>query len=151
MPSTIDTASDPETRERLSPAAVRGFLGLTSLWGLSEANQLTLLGASISRPTLGVWKSGGTKTALNIDQLTRISLLLGIHEGLERFFRRQPAESAAWLRRPRTDEPFDGRTPLDVMLHGGIPGLEATRRYIDSAAGGPPSRSWHVLGLSRER
>ena len=143
--------SDPDMRERLSPGATRGFLGVTGLWGLTEAQQLTLLGASISRPTLGVWKSKGSKMPLNIDQLMRISLLLGIHEGLERFFRRAPAESAAWLRRPRLEDPFDGLPPLEIMLHRGIPGLQATRQYIESAAGGPPSRSSHMLGLARER
>jgi hypothetical protein len=151
MTTTQATLTDPHTRERLSASATRGFLGLSGLWGLTEAQQLTLLGASISRPTLGVWKSGGAKTTLNIDQLMRISLLLGIHEGLERFFRRAPAESAAWLRRPRPEEPFDGLPPLEMMLQRGIPGLQATRQYIEGAAGGPPSRSWHTLGLAGER
>lgn len=151
MATTAATASDPATRERLSASAVRGFLGLAAQWKLTEAQQLLLLGASIARPTLGVWKREGVKTALNVDQLMRISLLFGIHEGLERFFRRAPAESAAWLHRPRREEPFDGLAPLEIMLQHGIPGLQATRQYIESAAGGPPSRSWHKLGLPRER
>lgn len=151
MIQMIATAINAEARERYTAPAVRGFLGIVGDWGLSEAQQLVLLGASISRPTLQVWKSEGPKTTLNIDQITRISLLLGIHEGLQRFFRRAPLEAERWLRRPRAERPFDGRSPLDVMLERGIRGLEDVREYIDSAAGGPPSRSSHVAGAARER
>ena len=98
-----------------------------------------------------MWKREGVTTTLNIDQLQRISLLLGIYEGLQRFFRRAPEEAERWLRRPRAEQPFDGRAPLDVMLEHGIRGLEEVRQYIDSAAGGPPSRSWHYLGVAGER
>lgn len=151
MPDTIATASDAETRERYTAPAVRGFLGVVGDWSLSEAQQLVLLGASISRPTLQVWKSEGPKTTLNIDQMTRISLLLGIYEGLQRFFRRAPQEAHRWLRRPRVERPFDGRAPLDLMLERGIRGLEDVRQYLDSAAGGPPGRAWHLPGSARER
>ena len=148
MPQTMATASDPKTRQRYTAAAVRGFLGIVDEWSLSESQQLVLLGASISRPTLHVWKSKGPKTRLNIDQLLRISLLLGIYEGLQRFFRRAPHETERWLRRPRAEHPFDGRAPLEIMLERGMSGLEAVRHYIDSAAGGPPSRSSHALGAA---
>ena len=148
MPTAMVTISDPGTRERLTGAAVRGFLGIAEDWALSEAQQLTLLGASISRPTLQVWKAKGAKTPLNIDQLTRISLLLGIYEGLQRVFRQAPAENARWLRGPRLEAPFDGSAPLDMMLQRGISGIEATRRHVDSAVGGPPSRSWQPSEIS---
>lgn len=151
MVQTKSSVSDPETRERYTGPAVRGFLGLVGDWSLTEAQQLVLLGASISRPTLQVWKSEGPRTTLNIDQLRRISLLLGIYEGLQRFFRRAPHEAERWLRRPRGERPFDGRAPLDVMLERGMSGLEEVRQYIDSAAGGPPSRSWLVSGTAGER
>ena len=38
------------------------------------------------------------------------------------------------MRRPRPEAPFDGGTPLHVMLERGIPGLDAVRRYVDAAA-----------------
>ena len=51
MPQTKSSVSDPETREQYTAPAVRGFLGVVGDWGLTEAQQLLLLGASISRPT----------------------------------------------------------------------------------------------------
>lgn len=151
MPQTLATLNDAETRRQYSAPAFRGFAGVATDWNLTDAQQLLLLGESISRPTLHEWKKKGFSTALTIDQLTRISLLLGIYEGLQRFFRRAPEEAERWLRRPRAERPFDGRTPLDVMLERGIPGLGDVRQYIDSAAGGPPSRSWQYLGMAAER
>ena len=151
MATTMATTNDPETRTQMTGPAVRGFLGITGDWGLTEAEQLTLLGASISRPTLQVWKASGSRTPLNIDQLTRISLLLGIYEGLQRVFRQAPAEGVRWLRRARAEAPFGGSAPLEMMLHRGLAGIEETRRYIESAIGGPPSRSWQPAQLPRAR
>ena len=150
MAHTLSTINNHETRERLTAPAVRAFVRLAKTWELTEAQQLTLLGASLSRVTLNGWKSEGAKTALSIDQMMRISFLFGIYEGLQRFFRRAPAEADRWVRRPRQEAPFNGATPLQVMLDQGIPGLEAVRRYVDAAAGGPPSRSWHFMGPARE-
>jgi hypothetical protein len=151
MAQTLGTINDHETRQRYTGAAVRAFLRLARQWDLTEAQQLTLLGASLARATLSGWKAEETsRTTLSIDQLTRISYLLAIYEGLQRFFRRAPEEADRWVRRPRPEAPFDGATPLHVMLDRGIPGLDAVRRYVDAAAGGPPSRSWHVLGPARE-
>jgi hypothetical protein len=151
MPQTLATINDPETRKRYTGAAVRAFVRLARLWELTEAQQLTLLGASLSRATLSGWKTEeASKTALSIDQLTRISYLVSIYEGLQRFFRRAPDEAERWVRRPRHEAPFNGATPLQVMLDHGIPGLDAVRRYVDAAAGGPPSRNWHFMGPARE-
>ena len=150
MPQALDTINDPNTRKKLTASSVRAFTQLTRLWNLTEAQQLTLLGASISRATLNGWKTAGPKAPLSVDQMMRISYLLGIYEGLQRFFRRAPVEVERWIRRPRTEGPFLGAAPLDVMLRQGIPGLEAVRRYVDGAAGGPPSRAWHSVAPATE-
>jgi hypothetical protein len=73
----------------------------------------------------------------------RTSLLLAIYEGLQRIFRRAPVEGDRWMRAPRAESPFGGRSPLDVILTGGIPALQAVRQYVDAATGGPPSREWY--------
>lgn len=150
MTQTLATINDPATRNRLTASSARAFFRLAHVWELSEAQQLTLLGASISRATLNVWRNEGPKSPLTIDQLTRISYLLGIYEGLQRFFRRAPAEAERWVRRARPDDPFGGAAPLDVMLQQGIPGLAAVRQYVDGATGGPPSRTWHVMNPVHE-
>jgi hypothetical protein len=143
MPETLDTVNDADTRARLTKPAVRAFFRLTGTWRLTEAQQLALLGESISRSTLNTWETAGPRGVLSVDQLARISYLLGIYEGLQRFFRRAPREGDRWVRRPRAESPFLGASPLDFMIRGGIPAMDAVRRYVDAAAGGPPSRSWY--------
>lgn len=146
---TIATVNDPGTRERLSAPAIRAFFRLAKQWDLPESHQLALLGASISRATLHTWRTRSPKSPLSIDQLQRISYVLAIYEGLQRVFRRAPEEGDRWLRRPRVELPFAGATPLDVMVEHGITGLDAVRRYVDGAAGGPPSRELSLNDATR--
>jgi hypothetical protein len=137
------TAHDAETRGQLSPAAIRGFIKLGGLWNLSTEDQLAMLGASVSRTTLFEWKRADPpRGVLNEDQLMRISLLLGIYEGLQRIWGRNPREADAWVTRPNAGYPFFGKTPLAYMREGGIPAMVMTRAYIDDATGSPPGREW---------
>ena len=71
---------DPKVRERMSPAAVRLFMRLGDLWHLAVDQRRVLLG-DISKPTYHNWQNGKVGT-LTRDQLERISLVLGIHKGL---------------------------------------------------------------------
>jgi hypothetical protein len=137
----MTVVNDLDTRERLSGKAFRGYVKLAELWRLQTDEQIDLLGASLSRGTLTNWATGTTRFVMSGDQLMRVSLLLGIYEGLQRIWRHASAEADAWIRRPRGDGPFGGTTPLDFMRTGGIPALVATRAYIDGISGGPPSRT----------
>ena len=136
--------NDTSTRERLSKRAIQGYFRIAELWGLKVDEQIDLLGASLTRNTLGNWATGATKAVLSADQLMRVSLLLGIYEGLQRIWRQAPREADAWLRRPRSDGPFRGTSPVEFMRQGGIPAMVDTRGYIDGITGGPPSRADYV-------
>jgi hypothetical protein len=142
--ATYAAVNDAETRNRLSGPAFRGYISLADRWALSTDERIDLLGASVSRNTLANWAEGNTRILLSGDQLMRISLLLGIFEGLERIWRRAPVEADAWVRRPRVENPFRGTAPLQFMRDGGIPALVSTRAYVDGMTGGPPSRSDYV-------
>jgi hypothetical protein len=123
---------DPEIREGLSAPAVRLFLALADHWGLTVDQRLALLG-DISRQTYHNWQRGKVGTSSR-DQLERISLLLGIHKGLELLFADEAA-GLRWFRSPNRDLPFGGASPLDRALRGGIDDLYAVRRYIDAWRG----------------
>jgi hypothetical protein len=138
MHTTLTAINDPLTRRRYAGAAAKAFLNLARVWKLTVAEQLELLGSSMTRQTLAKW-SADAKISLSADELMRISFLLGIYEGLQRIWRKAPIEADKWIRRPRPDAPFEGQSPLDYMRRG-IPALERTRTYIDTVAGGPPSR-----------
>src|SRR5258708_27614316 len=74
----------PANRRRLSAPALRTFLAIADLWGLTEEQRLLILGYP-SRSTYHNWckqaRDHGAFT-LDVDVLTRISAVLGIHQRL---------------------------------------------------------------------
>src|SRR3979411_451969 len=74
----------PANRRRLSAPALRTFLAIADLWGLTEEQRLLVLGYP-SRSTYPNWckqaREHGAFT-FDVDVLTRISAVLGIHQGL---------------------------------------------------------------------
>lgn len=74
----------PANRKRLSAPALRTFLAIADLWGLTEEQRLLMLGYP-SRSTYHNWakqaREHGAFT-LDVDTLTRISAVLGIHQAL---------------------------------------------------------------------
>jgi uncharacterized protein (DUF2384 family) len=97
-----------------------------------------------SRSTYHSWckqaREHGSFT-LDVDVLTRISAVFGIHQALGILF---PTEhlSVEWLRTPHNAIVFGGRTPLDLVTSGSQDGLLTVRRFLDGARGGiymPPN------------
>lgn len=127
-----DALRDPKVRERMSPTAVRLFMGLADLWRLAVDQRRNLLG-DISRPTYHNWQGGKVGT-LTRDQLERISLVLGIHKGLKLLFADE-ASATRWFTSPNRDLPFGGHSPLERTLRGSIDDLYAVRRYLDAWRG----------------
>lgn len=127
----------PATRKRLSAPALRTFLAIADLWGLSEEQRLLVLGYP-SRSTYHNWakqaREHGAFT-LDVDTLIRISAVLGIHQALGILF---PDErlGVAWLRTPHEALVFGGQPPLDVLTSGTQDGLMTIRRFLDAARGG---------------
>jgi hypothetical protein len=127
----------PANRKRLSAAALRAFLAIADLWGLTEEQRLLILGYP-SRSTYHNWckqaREHGAFT-LDVDVLTRISAVFGIHQGLGILF---PTEQLGvdWLRTPHGAIIFSGRPPLDLVTSGSQDGLLTVRRFLDGARGG---------------
>ena len=121
----------PPDLERLSGPGIRAFFKIAELWGLSGAEQQALLGG-ISRSTLQRWKRE-QDAALSVDQLERISYLLGIYKNLQILL---PATCHEWVRRPNTDPHFGGRSAIEVMVSGGMTALREVRAYLDAQCGG---------------
>ena len=127
----------PANRRRLSAPALRTFLAIADLWGLSEEQRLLVLGYP-SRSTYHNWakqaREHGTFT-LDVDTLTRISAVLGIHQALGVLFADERA-GVEWLRMPHQAPVFGGHPPLDVVTNGTQDGLMTVRRFLDGARGG---------------
>jgi plasmid maintenance system antidote protein VapI len=130
-PGGLQTFARENDRARLSPVAIKAFLGLMKAWGLTNAEAAALIGVSPS--SLDRIKRGARPT-LSQDQLTRISALVGVFKGLHLLFRNSTADE--WVRRPNTGPLFDRRTPVEAMIEGGIPRMLEVRRYVDAVRGG---------------
>jgi hypothetical protein len=134
---------DPVNRRRLSVPALRTFVAIADLWGLTEEQRRLVLGYP-SRSTYHNWcryaRSYGRMT-LDVDVLTRISAVLGIHQALGILF---PDEKAGvvWLRGPHDAVVFGGQPPIDLVTSGSQDALLTVRRFLDAARSGiymPPS------------
>src|ERR1044072_7797644 len=91
----------PTNRRRLSPPTLRTFLAIADLWTLTEEQRLLMLGYP-SRSTYHNWckqaHEHGALT-LDVDVLTRVSAVLGIHQGLRILFSTEQL-GVEWLRTP---------------------------------------------------
>jgi hypothetical protein len=141
-------ALDPErfsskNRKRLSAPGLRTFLAIADLWGLTEEQRRLILGLP-SRSTYHNWIKTAREhreLALDVDVLTRISAVLGIHQALG-VLHNSEQEGISWLRNPHLSLVFGGQTPLDILSCGTQDGLLTVRRFLDAARGGnymPPN------------
>ncbi len=133
----------PANRRRLSAPALRTFLAIADLWGLTEEQRLLVLGCP-ARSTYHNWcKRARAHDAitLDVDVLMRISAVLGIHQALGVLFPTE-RQGVEWLNTPHGAIVFGGRRPLDLLTGGSQDGLLTVRRFLDDARGGlymPPN------------
>lgn len=124
-------------RRRLSGPALRTFTAIADLWRLDEGERLLVLGLP-SRSTYYGWLKAAREhqdVTLGVDVLTRISVVLGIHQALGILHADEP-DGIAWLRRPHRAPLFGGQPPLALVTGGTQDGLMAVRRFLDAARGG---------------
>lgn len=127
----------PETRRRLSGPALRTFLAIADLWGLSEEQRRLVLGYP-PRSTFHNWmRLARTQqpVTLDLDVLLRLSALFGIHQALGVLYA-APADQLAWLLGPHQAPLFGGQPPLALVTSGTQDGIIAVRRFLDAARGG---------------
>lgn len=127
----------PANRRRLSGPGLRTFLAIADLWGLNEEQRRLILGYP-SRSTYHAWAKAAREHrdfTLDVDILTRISAVLGIHQALGVL---EESEQAAigWLRSPNHARIFGGLPPLRLVTSGLQDGLMTVRRFLDAARGG---------------
>lgn len=133
----------PANRRRLSAPGLRAFLAIADLWGLTEEQRRLVLGLP-ARSTYQSWVKAvraHREVTLDVDVLTRISAVLGIHQALGVLFGTE-AEGVAWLRLPHGAPVFGGQAPLALVTCGSQDGVLTVRRFLDAARGGiymPPN------------
>jgi hypothetical protein len=124
--------SKKENRTRLSSSAIRGLVRIAAHWNLKDEDTRELLGG-MSSGSFYALKSRASKI-LDADQLTRISLLIGIYKALNILYSQKLAD--AWMTLPNMNPMFGGDSPLDYGKKGGIPALLRVRQLLDARRGG---------------
>lgn len=123
---------DAATRKRVSGGALRTWFNIAAAWQLRDVEAARLLGTPES--TYRRWKKNPDVT-LDIGQIERLSLLLGIYKALQMLLPRADAADD-WVRRPNDNPLFGGHTPLERMLAGLTEDIAIVRRYLDAERGG---------------
>ena len=125
--------NDPGHRAELTPAAVKAMAMLADRWGLRVRDVGDLMGG-LPSSTWHDWKVDPPKE-LSVDQLTRVSLTLGMYEALRQLHCGALADE--WPSRPNSNPIFGGRTPVQAMIDGGIPAMLQVRSLLGGRYGGP--------------
>ena len=131
-PQSIDRAD----RLRLSGPGLKSFLAICDLYGVTDPDRPTLLGAP-SEATYRDWVGrarADEPLPLPTDALSRISGLLGIHRALHDLFPVRE-EARTWLHGRHRGERFGGRSPLELMVSDGVDGVFEVRRYLEGWRG----------------
>jgi hypothetical protein len=131
-PTVLVDLNAKAERERLSKSALKGFFKLAAAWKLRDEDARQLLGG-LSSSTWYDWKKHPDRV-LEVDCITRISYLLGIYKALHILYGDQLADE--WVSLPNTNRIFEGRTPLSLMLGGGMLAMQLVRQLLDARRGG---------------
>lgn len=124
--------ADAATRARLSAPAMSAFFAIVDQWDLRNEDAMALLGGASHGRYYELKKN--RKGLLSQDELTRISLLIGIFKALNILFSQRLANQ--WTSRPNSNPMFNNAPPLELLVRGGVPGMIGVRRLLDARRGG---------------
>jgi uncharacterized protein (DUF2384 family) len=119
-------------KKKIGPAGLRAFFKIAELWSLTKKEQIALLGLSESSSSIYNWKKDPDSSSLDRDQLTRLSLVLGIFKDLQILFADQTTADD-WLRRPNSSPLFKNAAPIDFLRTGDIFAIYQVRHYLINA------------------
>lgn len=131
-PSPLIRLDDAAERERLSRSALKGFFAVMDKWKIRDADARALLGG-VSNGVFYEMKKNPQRV-LDVDRLTRVSLLVGIFKSLNILYPEELADD--WIGLPNANRLFGGATPLSYMMQGGIAAMVTVRRLLDARRGG---------------
>jgi hypothetical protein len=130
-PPPVDL-SDRATRERLSGPALRAFFNVMARWQVKDDDARLLLGGVTNGPYYEMKRS--PDRLLDVDRLTRVSLVIGIFKALGLLH--SDALADRWVHLPNANRLFGGATPLSYMIRGGVPAMQTVRRLLDARRAG---------------
>lgn len=133
------TPEHPARRpEELGGPGIRVFSTICGLWAITEEEQARLLVQD--QLTFERWRAlalSEEPLALPRATLHRLGAFFGVYQGLMIVLATDEAR-AYWLRTPSDVEPFQGRSPIDLMSAPDLEGMLAVLRYLRGQAYGSP-------------
>lgn len=126
--------------ERLTPlserdqisAVVKAVVRATDAWSLTNAEAAALFDVPVA--TWSRMKAGAYKGTLDQDKVTRASLMIGLFKGLRLMF--HGPLTYGWPKAANSGPDFGGKSPVEIMIAGGIPSMLRVRQHIDALRGG---------------
>ena len=135
-PTTVAEALEPTlrpiTETAKTEAVVKAVVRAVAAWRLTNQEAADLFDVSLA--TWNRMKSNTFKGRLDQDKVTRASVIIGLFKGLRELF--NGPLTYGWPKMANHGPGFNGRSPVQVMIDGGIPAMTAVRRHIDALRGG---------------
>ncbi|MEP4433958.1 MAG: antitoxin Xre-like helix-turn-helix domain-containing protein, partial [Hyphomicrobiales bacterium] len=113
-------------------AVVKAIVRTADAWQLTNAEAAALFDVPIA--TWSRMKAGAYKGNLDQDKVTRASLIVGLFKGLRLLF--HGPLTYGWPKAANSGPDFGGKSPIDLMISGGIPAMLRVRQHIDALRGG---------------
>ena len=132
-PEQLADFNSAEERKRLSGSALTGFFKMMEIWKVRDEDARMLLG-NISNGPFYEMKKNPQDKVLDIDQMFRVSYLLGIFKAINILHGQELADE--WVQLPNSNILFGGKAPLEYMISGGLPAMQNVRRLLDARRGG---------------
>lgn len=111
---------------------VRAVTRTADAWNLTNAEAAALF--DVPPATWSRMKAETFKGKLDQDKVTRASLIVGLFKGLRLLF--NGPLTYGWPKAANAGPGFDGRSPVQFMIAGGIPAMISVRQHIDALRGG---------------
>ncbi|MCE0507284.1 DUF2384 domain-containing protein [Roseivivax sp. GX 12232] len=123
-----DTGIQPLSDRDKVATLVKAVARATSSWGLTSTQSAALF--DVPPATWARMKSATFIGTLDRDKVTRASLIIGIYKGLRLLFNGPLITD--WPTLPNKGPFYEGRSPIDLMIAQGIPGMVGVRQHIDA-------------------
>jgi hypothetical protein len=109
----------------------RSLIGILDAWGLTNSEQCQLLGLKPHAEGRRFRHFRlGNPLPDEPDVWLRVALLMRLENALDKLFPHSAASADLWVTTPRVK--FGNRTPLEVMLAGGLDGIRRVERSLDN-------------------
>jgi len=133
VPEPLVDFNSFEERKRLSSSSLIMFFNMMKIWKVRDEDAKMLLGGISNGPFYEMKKNPRDKV-LDIDQMFRVSYLLGIFKAINILHGQELADE--WVQLPNSNILFGGKTALEYMITGGLPAMQNVRRLLDARRGG---------------